>query len=99
RPKDRDHRASSPASRPDTDDVGHALATRTMPPHLHGRADLDVPPRALRPTDYEPGLVGDVVCRGPAPADSREVTGRIVARGPDAASSGRPMIRGRGRCG
>jgi hypothetical protein len=90
---------SIPVSRPDTDDVGDALAARTMPSHLHDRADPDVPPRAFRATDQEPGLVGDLVCPGSAPVDSREVTGRIIARGHGAAPSGRPMIRGQGRCG
>src|SRR5215472_4648321 len=80
------------ASRPDADDVGHALGARTMPPHLHTRADPDVRPRALRPTGHEPGLVGDVVCPRPAPADSREGAGRVIARGHGAAPSGRPMI-------
>jgi hypothetical protein len=84
---------------PDTDDVGHALAARMMPPHSHDSADPDIPPRGLRPTDHEPGLVGDLVCRGAASADSREALGRIVARDHGAASSGRPKIRGRGRCG
>ena len=76
------------ASGPDTDDVSHALAARSMPPHLHDRADPDVPPRAFRPTDHEPGLVGDLVSRGPAPANGCEVTGRIVARGHGTAPSG-----------
>lgn len=79
---------SIPASRPDTDDVGHALVARTMPPYLHHRADPDVPPRALRPIDEESGLVGDLVCPGPPPADSREATGGIIARGYGAAPSG-----------
>jgi hypothetical protein len=70
-----------------------------MPPHLHDRADPDIPPRALRPTDHEPGLVGDLVCPGPVSADSSEVTGHIVARGHGPTPSGRPKIRGRGRCG
>jgi len=70
-----------------------------MPPHLHDRADPDIPPRALRPTDHEPGLVCDVVRPGPAPADSSEGMGRIVARSHGPASSGRPKIRGQGRCG
>jgi hypothetical protein len=44
------------------------------------------------------------VCHGrvqgaAAPAGSREAAGRIVARGHGAAPAGRPMIRGRGRCG
>jgi len=71
-----------------------------MPPHLHDRADADIPPRAWRPADHETRLVGDLVCRGPAPAPAGgggEVTGHIVARGHDAATSGRPVIRGRGR--
>jgi hypothetical protein len=84
---------------PDTDDVGHALAARTMPPHSHDGADPDIPPRGLRPTDHEPGLVGDLVCRAAASADSREAPGPIVARDHGAASFGRPKIRGRGRCG
>jgi hypothetical protein len=82
---------SIPWSPPDTDDVGHALAPRTMPTHLHDRADADIPPRAWRPADQEPRLVGDLVCRGSAPAPAgrgREVTGHIVARGHDAAPSG-----------
>ena len=72
-----------------------------MPPYLHNRADADIPPRAWRPADHEPRLVGDLVCRGPASAPAgggREVTGHIVARGHDTAPSGRPVIRGRGRC-
>jgi hypothetical protein len=92
---------SIPGTPHDTDGVGHALAAGTMPPHLHDRANADIPPRGWRPADHEPRLVGDLVCRGPAPApagDSREVTGHIVARGYDAAPSGRPVIRGRGRC-
>jgi hypothetical protein len=84
---------------PDTDDVGHALAARTMPPHSHDGADPDIPPRGLRSTGDEPGLVGDLVCRAAASADSREAPGRIVARDHGAASSRRPKIRGRGRCG
>jgi len=70
-----------------------------MPPHLHNRADPDIPPRALHPIDHEPGLVGDMVCPGPAPAGGSESTGRVVARGHGAATSGRPKIRGRGRYG
>src|SRR5262249_35735869 len=91
----------SPGTPNDPDGGGPARAADPMPPHLHDRANADIPPRGWRPADHEPRLVGDLVCRGPAPApagDSREVTGHIVARGYDAAPSGRPVIRGRGRC-
>jgi hypothetical protein len=81
-------RGSIPAARSDTDGVSHALAARTMPPHLHDRANPDVPPRAFRPTDYEPGLVGDLVSPRPASANRREGAGGIVARGHGAAPSG-----------
>jgi len=84
---------------PDTDDVGHALAARTMPPHSYDGADPDIPPRGLRPTDHESSLVGDLVCRVAASADSREAMGRIVTRNHGAAPPGRPKIRGRSRCG
>jgi hypothetical protein len=70
-----------------------------MPPHLHHGADPDIRPRALRPADHEPGLVGDVVCPGPGPAHSSEVTGGIVARGHSPAASGGSKIRGRSQGG
>jgi hypothetical protein len=78
-------RASIPP-RPNADDVGHALIVRAMPPHLHDRADPDIRPRALHPT--EPRPVSDLVCPGSAPAGSSEVTGRIVSRGHGPAASG-----------
>ena len=37
---------SSILSRPNADDIGYPLGARTMPPHLHDRADPDIPPRA-----------------------------------------------------
>ena len=87
---------SSILSRPNADDIGYPLGARTMPPHLHDRADPDIPPRALRPRAHEPGLVGDLVCPGPSPPGSSEGTGRIVASGHGPAPSGRPKIRGHG---
>lgn len=85
--------------RPDPDNIGHALTARTMPPHLRDAANFDVPPRAFRPIDDEPGLVGDVICPGPVPAGRREGAGRIVARRHGTAASGRPVIRRQSRCG
>src|SRR5579863_8462219 len=79
---------SIPVSLPYADDVSHALAARTMPSHLHDRADLDVRPRAFFTGDHEPGLVGDLVRPGASPANGCEGAGPIVARGHGTAASG-----------
>src|SRR5262249_1392757 len=83
-----------PPWRPDRDDVGDALVAHTMPSHLHGRADLQVPPRGVAAADQEAGLVRRMVRRGSPPAHHSECPGSAVDGGDGAASPGRPMIRG-----